>query len=346
MKEQGLDTTHAFLKSKTQVGSARFEKVDYLLETKVFHIDDVPQEVKEKRVEANLSKKPNILGKCQQSWNQSSIADQKVQKDQLDVRKRLIDVRCGLADEKTMLPGRNHSDKEIEERQKFIVAITGKGPVGKCSGKWFNAVDERGLASHCIRDDWPDWNCSSSAHAKEDIKQALFRFDERELRRVRAHTKASKLNAEAYVSPTKSQGMLNDRIRDIKCDFMELKDEFKRSLKEESPKASEERLQAMAQRLVGEKLLADEKARRFPAQNETFKPNQALTTQDRRYKVFHHAGSWSYSQAEQRYCWSCCMSFTENSRGCDHKVVNPDNWCTLGYERSPGFVKTGAASRA
>merc|ERR1712137_665917 len=137
--------------------------------------------------------------------------------------------------------------------------------------------------------------------------------------------------------------MLNSRIREIKIDFQELKNEFKLSLKQEFPRASEERLQAMSQRLLGEKLLADEKARRLPALNESHSPNTAVTSQDRRFKVYGHPGSWAFSQADQRYCWSCCMSFSQDSRGCERKVVNPDNWCTLGYERNPGFVMSGKA---
>jgi len=34
---------------------------------------------------------------------------------------------------------------------RYIVAVTGKGPVGKFTGKWMNAIDERGLPAHCVR---------------------------------------------------------------------------------------------------------------------------------------------------------------------------------------------------
>merc|ERR1711972_125670 len=98
-----------------------------------------------------------------------------------------------------------HSDEAISENRKFVVAISGKGPMGKFSGKWFNAVDERGVSKHCIRDDWPDWNCSASVHTKEDIKQAVHRWDEREARRHRAKVLAPKLNERGYMSPSKSQ---------------------------------------------------------------------------------------------------------------------------------------------
>merc|ERR1711988_1170048 len=114
------------------------------------------------------------------------------------------------------------------------------------------------------------------------------------------------LDKEAYVNPTTSITNVNDRLRERKVDFQELKEQFKRELKVEFPQASEERLQAMSQRLLNEKLLADEKMARFPVQHESFRPNLCLTTQDRRYKVYSHAGTWSWNEAEKRYCWSCC----------------------------------------
>merc|ERR1712070_42976 len=109
---------------------------------------------------------------------------------------------------------------------------------------------------------------------------------------------------------------------------------FKRELKVEFPNASEERLQAMGQRLLSEKLLAGEKLKRFPVQHESFNPNIALTSSDRRYKVYFHPGKWAWNEIEAQFGWSCCMNFTQESRGCSSKVVNPDSWSTLGFERA------------
>eukprot|EP00913_Durusdinium_trenchii_P013440 g12620.t1 len=83
----------------------------------------------------------------------------------------------------------------------------------------------------------------------------------------------NKVNTEAYVNPTQAIANMNDRLRERKMDFHDLKVQFKRELKVEFPQASEERLQAMAQRLLNEKLLADEKMSRFPVQHESFRPN-------------------------------------------------------------------------
>merc|ERR1719238_1099563 len=108
------------------------------------------------------------------------------------------------------------------------------------------------------------------------------------------------LDHEAYVNPTQGVGNVNDRLRERKIDFQDLKEQFKRELKVEFPNASEERLQAMAQRLLNEKLLADEKMSRFPVQHESFRPNLSLTTQDRRYKEYFHPGTWCWNEQEKR----------------------------------------------
>ena len=38
--------------------------------------------------------------------------------------------------------------------------------LGVFAGRWFNAIDERGLPAHCIADHWSDWNSSYSTHTK------------------------------------------------------------------------------------------------------------------------------------------------------------------------------------
>merc|ERR1719412_2332006 len=108
------------------------------------------------------------------------------------------------------------------------------------------------------------------------------------------------LDREAYVNPQQSIANVHDRLRERKIDFQDLKEQFKRELKVEFPQASEERLQAMAQRLLNEKLLADEKMARFPVQHESFRPNLSLTTQDRRYKEFFHPGTYGWMECEKR----------------------------------------------
>lgn len=336
-------STHTFLKSEFKVGSAKSDKINYSLAQKVFHSGDVPKEVVDSKRIVQKKKQANILGTEPQDWNSSTLADQKIQKDgSKDLKRQLLKVRAGLMDEHAMKPSKAHDEGKIEELQKFIVEMTGKGPIGPLTGKWMNPVDERGLAKHVIADHWPDWDPSHSTHSKEDKVQAAEVLAQKEERRLRMRAKDdNKLNKESYVDPTASISNINDRLRERKIDFQDLKDQFKRELKVEFPQASEERLQAMAQRLLNEKLLADEKLARFPIQHESFRPNLSLTTQDRRFKEYYHPGTWAYNAAEKRHTWSCCLNYKEDSRGCEYKICNPDAWCTLGFERQPGQAAAG-----
>lgn len=328
---------HAYLQSKFLVGSARSDRMNFSQAQKVFHSGDVKEDALEAKRIVQKKKQPNILGTEKDDWNQSTIADQKVQKDVKkagqDLKRDLLQVRAGLYDEKVSKPSKMHSDEAIAERHKYIVATTGRGPIGMLTGKWFNPVDERGLHAHSIEHKWPDWRGSTSTHTKEDQKDASDVWEQKEARRRRMMQSEPNLDHEAYVNPTASITNVNDRLRERKIDFQDLKEQFKRELKVEFPNASEERLQAMAQRLLNEKLLADEKMARFPVQHESFRPNLSLTTQDRRYKMYHHPGTYTFSELEKRPCWSCCMAFDKDSKGCESKVCNPDSWCTLGFER-------------
>ncbi|CAK9068315.1 Probable cold shock protein A [Durusdinium trenchii] len=325
--------THPYLTSKFQVGSAKSDKINYTLAQKVFHSGDVPQEVLDSKRAVQKKKQPNILGTEKREWNPSTIADQKIQKDvHKDLKRHLLEIRAGIHDEKIMKPCKAHTDEQITERYKFIVAMTGQGPLGKLTGKWFNALDERGLPAHCVADQWNDWNASYSTHTKEDIMQAHAVVQQKDDRRKRMMSRDNKVNTEAYLNPTQAIANMNDRLRERKMDFHDLKVQFKRELKVEFPQASEERLQAMAQRLLNEKLLADEKMSRFPVQHESFRPNLSLTTQDKRYKEYHHPGTFVWNEAEKREAWTCCMNFAHESRGCEFRVVNPDCWCYQGFE--------------
>lgn len=325
---------HKFLESKFVVGSARSDRINFSQAQKVFHSGDIKPEAVEAKRTVQKKKQPNILGTEKDDWNQSTIADPKVQKEpKKDLKRQLLKVRAGLLDEYVAKPSKMHSDEAIAERHKYIVAMTGKGPIGKCTGKWFNPIDERGLSKHSVENKWNDWNVSTSTHTKEDQKDATCIWEAKEARRTRMMNDDPMLDKEAYVNPTQSISNVNDRLRERKVDFQDLKEQFKRELKVEFPNASEERLQAMAQRLLNEKLLADEKMARFPVQHESFRPNLSLTTQDRRYKMFNHPGTYCFNEVEKRYVWSCCLAYDKDAKGCEYKVCNPDSWCVLGFER-------------
>merc|ERR1719506_1589827 len=84
---------HTFLQSKFVVGSARSDKVNYSQAQKVFHSGDVKDEALEAKRIVTKKKQPNILGTERDDWNQSTIADQKVQKDRKkDLKRQLLHV--------------------------------------------------------------------------------------------------------------------------------------------------------------------------------------------------------------------------------------------------------------
>merc|ERR1712224_384557 len=158
-----------FLKSKFQVGSAKSDRINYSLAQKVFHSSDVPDKTLLAKKEVLKAKQRDILS-LQQPWNQSTIADPKIQKDiklSSDLKRTLLKVRAGLMDQVTLdaekkktsgggatnpattalITGNGRPEEELEDLIRYMVAITGRGPIGKHTGRWCNAIDERGLAS-------------------------------------------------------------------------------------------------------------------------------------------------------------------------------------------------------
>eukprot|EP00438_Fugacium_kawagutii_P031821 Skav208564 [mRNA] locus=scaffold177:35717:39900:+ [translate_table: standard] len=136
----------------------------------------------------------------------------------LDLKRHLLEIRAGIHDEKILKPCKAHSDEQIIERYKFVVAMTGQGPIGKLTGKWFNAIDERGLPAHCVADHWNDWNGSYSTHSKEDIQQAHAVVQQQDDRCGATH-----LLPAALSSPGGAIANMNDRLRERKVDFQDLK---------------------------------------------------------------------------------------------------------------------------
>ena len=47
---------------------------------------------------------------------------------------------------------------------------------------------------------------------------------------------------------------------------------------------------------------------------------------DTRYKEWSHPGKWELNEQDGLFAWSCCMHYSENSKGCEYTTVNPDKW--------------------
>jgi hypothetical protein len=301
----------------------------------VFHSGDVPKHVSEAKKEVQRSCRPDILNIDRQSWDQSVISDPKIQATQFvqkDKRKNLkaelLLVRAGLMDEHTVPLSKNadREEEQVRDYVRHVTSLTGKGPIGVLTKKWFNSVDERGLGAHCVEPKWPDWNTSVNTRSAEDIKVKEKRFEENEIRRKAQNVVNKKYDKNIYVNPISQVTEANEAVAEKKMQYQDLKESFKADLRYEYPNASEERLQALAQRLLDEKLLADEKVRRFPVQHESYRPNLALTTQDRRYKEWSHNGVWTWIESEQQFAWSDNMSYEKMDKGSEYKTVNPDGW--------------------
>jgi hypothetical protein len=330
-----------FLRSKFQVGSCKSDRRTFPLSQKVFHSGDVPPNVVASKKEVLKSKKPDILCMDRQPWDQKTILDPSRSgpnfnensnthtpswQKRKNLKAELLLVRAGLMDEPTIPKSRSWSDDQVADYVRHVASITGKGPVGCLTKKWFNATDERGLGAHCVEPRWQDWNCSVGTRSAEDVKVKEKRFTEFEIRRKTQNVPNKKVNKALYINPSDQTTDLNNLIAEKKMQYQDLKEEFKGELRYTFPNASEERLQALAHRLLDEKLLADEKIRRFPIPHESFKPNLALTTADRRYKKWHHNGVWTWMESEQQFAWSDNLSYSKDDKGCEYETENPDSW--------------------
>lgn len=317
-----------FLKAKFQVGSFKGDKVNYRNDQVVFSTADTPLRACVAKKEANLSKDPDILGVRKQIWNSST--NLKLHHSRKDLPRQLQKVRSGLLDQTAQASSiSTRPQSQIADYVRYLVSITGHGPVGKFTKQWALPLDERGLPAHCVEPSWPDWCASTSTKSPEDNQLNQRRFEEREAQRLRMNVPAMNINIKKkYKNPEDRADGVNEFQREMKIEQGELKRQFKEQLRAEFPKASNERLDALAHRLLFEKLLADAKISKYPVPNESFTPSIALTTTNRRYKEFHHPGTWSVGP-DGVEAWSCCMSEDRNSRGCEIRVVNPDRWCTL-----------------
>lgn len=319
----------SYLKAKFQVGSGKSDKINYGFTQKVFHRGDIPENVLQAKQAVLKSIEPRILEVDKQEWQQSTLKG-KIQQQDRDLKRKLLLVRAGLMDRPvTEGPkGGRRTQEEIDETIRYIVSVTGKGPIGFLTNKWFDANDERRLAKHTANPEkkWKSWRESIQTGTKQDLQEREAIFQEKERIRVAKNIPEKRLSGPHH-GPMQQVHEFNQCLRDKKIEYQDLKEQFKMELKTEFPYASEERLQAMAQRLIDEKLRSDQKLARCPLEHESFRPNLSLTTMDRRYREYFHQGAWTFNDIEQRFTWTCCMNNEQKSRGCESRTINPDSWC-------------------
>ncbi|KAF4664435.1 hypothetical protein FOZ61_000823 [Perkinsus olseni] len=333
-----------FLKTSFKVGSVRADTVNYKDADRVFPLSDIPPAIVSFKQAVKSSVRPRILDTLPKPWDVSVKADEKpVRKD---LRRQLLMVRAGLMDQPLWYPRSKHKDMSpaefsssltIKERDtiRHVGMVTGKGPVGSLTKRWFNLVDEKGASQHSVNpeDDFVgSWDISSSTCHPADVKARVRAFVEAEKRRVRMNGDVdAHVNRKIYRNPEEHFAEFQELVREKKRQYADIRGEFIRELRVEFPHASLMRLEAMARRLLDEKLLSDEKSRRYPIAHESFRPNLSLTTQDRRYREHYHPGAYDMIEVEGKRAWSCCLNYDSDSRGCEYRVINPDAWCLLGF---------------
>jgi hypothetical protein len=281
-----------FLKSRFRVGSSKSDRLNYGLGQKVFHLSDVAEDILKTKREVDRSIQPDWLEVRPRDWNAStSLATELRNRSKLKIRY----ARAGILDQPT-----SHPHKAYVNLQAKLMARESKKEVerGWNGTVW---VDRAGVrAGSCAIMTQPP---------KGDV----------------VATVASPVLVD-YLTPQEQVQEFNDLVRAKKTQYRDLRHKIKDKLQSEFPNASKARLVAMATRLLDEKLLNDERNRRFPLPHENFRPNLALTTVDRRYKLHHHPGLFTEGK------WSCCLQETEKVTGCDCRVVDPDRWCLDGFK--------------
>jgi hypothetical protein len=311
---------HPFLKTKFQVGSVKSDKLNYPLTTRVFHRSDAPDFKIALKRETEKFKQPDYLELRPRPWNSSTLS---TEQDPRDVGKLTLNAaKKHLIEHPRILKGTldinalrlNDLSPSDKETLQFVKAITGKGPVACLHRKWFNTQDDRGISN------FADWNSTTVVDRQLIKKLSKKHFNNQHPKKIPPH----------YLPPEEQVIELNSLIRAKKEKYQEKRNEIKQKLALDMPNASENKLAALANRILDEKLIQEEKMNRFPMPNECFRPNLALTTVDRRYKVWFHPGSLNQETKE----WSCCL-MSEGSKkendGCEFKVKNPDKWCLNGF---------------
>ncbi|KAF4748154.1 Survival of motor neuron--splicing factor 30 [Perkinsus olseni] len=319
-----------FLKTSFQVGSVRADTINYKDADRVFGSSDVPPAMVSCKQAVKNSVRPRILDTLPKPWDISVKADEKSVRT--DLRRQLLMVRAGLMDQPRWYPRSKHKDmspaefsssltRKERDTIRHVGMVTGKGPVGSLTKRWFNLVDEKGASQHSVNpeDDFVgSWDISSSTCHPADVKARVRAFVEAEKRRVRMNGDVdAHVNRKTYRNPEEHFAEFQELVREKKRQYADIRGEFIRELRVEFPHASLMRLEAMARRLLDEKLLSDEKSRRYPIAHESFRPNLSLTTQDRRYREHYHPGAYDMIQVEGKRAWSCCLNYDSGSRGCE-----------------------------
>ncbi|KAF4661816.1 hypothetical protein FOL47_006537 [Perkinsus chesapeaki] len=246
--ELAKESAMKFKKASFQVGSVHGERIDYRNGERVFHSSDMPAAVIAFKKAVNSSIRPKILDtpdNIPRPWDISVKADDKPIRT--DLRGQLLKVRAGLMDQPVWQAksAEKYSVDEFsssltrEERDtiRHVVMVTGKGPIGKLTKQWMNAVDEKGASGHSANSDNDfvgSWNISSSTCQADDIKARVEAFVKDEKRRIKMNGDVNaRVNHKTYRKPEEHVAEFQELVREKKRQYADIRDEFIKELRVE-----------------------------------------------------------------------------------------------------------------
>lgn len=286
---QVADPSANYLQAKPVIGATGFRQT-FKPTSRAFSAADVPPRSRNRKTEIVKWKEPDWTVTQQRPWNGSTAVTEADRRDRL--AGNLNAVRMGLIDTRGVAVNRM-PEKIRSELLEHVKNISGKVVF---PGRHSGSRSETG------------WNSSTTIHYRPPPSVPV----------------RLKLLPKDYSNPTSQSAQITALMREKKVQYSEARQSLKQRLIKDNAGASKERLSALAWRLLDEHLLADEKARRFAVPAESFKPNNAVTLVDRRWKQLRHPGALSGGE------WSCCLGGAD-AVGCEAVVKNPDKWCLASY---------------
>lgn len=126
-----------------------------------------------------------------------------------------------------------------------------------------------------------------------------------------------------YKTPIQKTKELISKQAEERQEKAHLREDLERQIRQEMPKASQEKVDALIYRMTWEA----KNIREEPHDPElTLKPNTTKTNKPTKLKEYYHTGVWEKSKFEPdgAFAWSCCQNGDEDDEGCQVRLVDPN----------------------
>jgi hypothetical protein len=269
-----------------KIGSVKYGRYDYESDEHFFSNDDMPRKNRAAHQAMKDLTDPDILGLKKREWNTSAAVPKNPTAEETFAGK-LMKIRMGLLDQ----PIQKIREPKIEPG---------------CDG----------------RDKYTGWNVSTELPTIYQSKCTLDAKTTQSL--TKTHGKFRQIEPN-YTDPTKSITVYNDKLRKIKEDEKDLRDEQRKKYVFENPAACKEKVDAGVFRMVYEHKVRNMRPKsEEEAKNLTFKPDLGVTTKQRKIMVQHHVGKFGKTQQNDREQWTCCNQEHEGAPGCYTNEIDPN----------------------